>query len=57
VYHFIGGHVLGDAAGFAGGYVRLTDIVEQRRFTVVDVTHYRDYRRARSGCHNMMIIA
>ena len=43
----VGADVLGDAAGLAGGDVRLADRVEQRRLAVVDVTHDRDDRRAR----------
>ena len=39
--------VLRDAAGFAARNARLADVVEQRRFAVVDVTHDRDDRRAR----------
>ena len=38
---------LGDAAGFAGDDVGVSDRVEQRRLAVVDVTHDRDHRRPR----------
>ena len=39
--------VLGDASGLGLGDARLADRVEQRRLTVVDVTHDRDDRRTR----------
>ena len=39
--------VLRDAARFARDDVRLSDVVEQRRLSVVDVTHDRDDRRTR----------
>ena len=39
--------VLGDAAGLAHGHLRLADVVKQRRFAVINVTHDRDDRRAR----------
>ena len=34
--------VLGDAAGFFGAGIGLTDIIEQGRFAVVDVPHNSD---------------
>ncbi len=37
--HLIGADVLRDAAGLAGGDVRVADIVEQARLAVVDVAH------------------
>ena len=43
----VGGDVLRDATGLAGGDARLADRVEQRRLAVVDVTHDGDDRRAR----------
>ena len=39
--------LLRDAAGFAAGDVGLTDLIEQRRLTVIDVTENRDDRRTR----------
>ena len=45
--HVIRADVLRDAARFARDDVRLADVVEQRRLTVVDVTHDRDDRRTR----------
>ena len=38
---------LRDAAGLARGHVSVADSVEQRRFAVVDVSHYTDDRTAR----------
>src|SRR6185312_7208024 len=43
----VGADALGDAAGFAAGDVLSADLVEQRRFAVVDVTEDRDDRRTR----------
>ncbi len=43
----ISADVLRDAAGFARRDVRLADDVEQRCFTMVNVTHDGDDRRAR----------
>ena len=37
--------VLGDTASLTGDYVSLTDIVQQRSLTVVDMTHHRNNRR------------
>ena len=45
--HVVRADVLRDAARFARDDVRLADVVEQRRLTVVDVTHDRDDRRTR----------
>ncbi len=47
VSHFdaVGADVLRDAAGLAGYDVGVADIVEQRRLTVVDMTHDRNDRR------------
>ena len=39
--------VLRDAARFTARHSRLADVVEQRRFAVVDVAHDRDDRRTR----------
>ena len=41
--------LLRDAAGFAGGDVGLTNLVEQRRLAVVDVTEHGDDRRTRAS--------
>ena len=40
--------VLSDTAGLGSGDVFVTDSVEQRRFTVVNVTHYANDRAART---------
>ena len=42
----IGADVLGDAAGFAAGDVRLADGIEQRCLTVIDVAHDGDHGSA-----------
>ena len=44
--HVISTDVLCNTTGFTGNNIRLTDIVEQRSFTVVYVTHYRYNRSA-----------
>ncbi len=46
-FYFIRADVLGDAACFTFYNLRIPDIVEQRCFTVVDVTHYSYDRLAR----------
>src|SRR4030095_3252137 len=43
----VGTDVLRDAASLASHDVRLSDVVEERRLPVVDVTHDRDDRRSR----------
>ena len=43
--HRVGADVLSDAAGLTGDDVRLADVVQQRGFAVVDVTHDGDNRR------------
>jgi hypothetical protein len=48
VHDLVGRDVLRDAAGFAGGNVRLPDVIQKGRLAMVDMTHDRDYRRARS---------
>ena len=45
--HFVGSNVLRDAARFALGHARVADVVEQRSFAVVDVTHNGHDRRTR----------
>ena len=48
--------VLSDAACFARGHFRRTNVVQQRRFTVVNVTHDGDYRCARfSRCAGVTV--
>ncbi len=46
-HHLVRPDVLGDATGFTRDHVRVPDAVEQRRLSVVDVTHDGDDRRAR----------
>ena len=48
-FHAVCPDVLRDTARFAGDYVRLADVIQQRRFTVVDVPHHRNDRRPRNG--------
>ena len=45
--HVIGADVLRDAARFAGGDLRMADVVEERSLPVVDVAHDRDDGRTR----------
>ena len=45
--HVVRADVLRDTARFARDDVRLADVVEERRLTMVDVTHDRDDRRTR----------
>ena len=54
-FYVVGTDVLGDAAGFALHHFGTADVVEQRGFTVIDVTHHRNHGRARqqsifAGC-------
>ena len=42
----IGADMLGDAAGLAGGDIRMADIVEQRSLAVVDMAHDHHHRCA-----------
>ena len=46
--HAVRSDVLRDTAGLAFDDVRLADVVQQRRLTVVDVAHHRHDRRARN---------
>lgn len=46
--HLIGADMLGDATGFAGDYVGMTDGVEQRGLAVVDMAHDGNDGRARN---------
>jgi len=39
--------MLRDAAGFFGNYIRFADRIEERCFTMVHMTHDRDYGRSR----------
>src|SRR6266496_5297957 len=43
----ISADVLGDAAGFTGGDIGLTNDIQQSRFAVIHMPHDCDYRRAR----------
>src|SRR5205807_5052219 len=45
--HFIRADMLCDTARFTGDNVRFANIIEQRCFTVIDMTHDRNDRRAR----------
>ena len=40
----VGADVLRDSTRFTCNYVRLSDVVQKRRLTVVDVTHYSNNR-------------
>jgi hypothetical protein len=53
----VGADVLGDAAGLALGDLRLPDRVEQRRLAMVDVTHDRHDRGARSDVFWLRLVA
>ena len=55
--HLIRTDVLGDATGFTGHHVGVADLVEQRRLTVVDVTHDGDDRRTRSLGFLVVVVA
>ena len=46
-FDLVGADVLRDAAAFAAGDVDADDLIQQRRFAVVDVAQERDDRRAR----------
>ena len=46
-HHFVRGKPLCDAARLAGDDIRLAQVIEQGRFTVIDVSHDRNHRRAR----------
>ena len=45
--HVISTDMLGNTSGLTGNYIRLTDIVEQRSLTVVNVSHHRYNRSTR----------
>src|SRR5690606_28951956 len=45
-FHMVRTDVLGNTTGFAGCHAGTTDVVEQRSFTMVNVTHYGHHRRA-----------
>ena len=47
IYH-VSTDVLCDSAGLASGYVCITDSIQKRCFTMVNVTHNTDYRRSRN---------
>ena len=42
--HLVGTDVLSDTTGFAGNHVGVTNSVQERSLTVVDVTHDRNDR-------------
>ena len=44
--HIIRTDVLGDTTGLTCDDISLTDIVEKRCLTMVNVTHHSDYRRS-----------
>jgi hypothetical protein len=44
--NLVGSDVLGDATGFFGDGIGFANVVEKRRFTVIDVAHYHNNRRA-----------
>src|SRR5947208_1048192 len=48
-------NVLRDAAGFPGRDVCFPNDIEQRSFTVIDVTHDRDYRWPRFQVLNLVL--
>ncbi len=55
-FYVVGTDVLGNAACFAGGHFRGTNVVQQRGFTVVNVTHDGHNRCARlSGCARVTV--
>ncbi len=45
-FYVVSTDVLGDATRFAGGHFSRTNVVKQRGFTVVNVTHDGHNRRA-----------
>jgi hypothetical protein len=48
---------LGNAARFAGDYIRLSDVVEKGRFAVVDMTHdHNDRLTPRCGAFSLTIL-
>ena len=46
-FHVVGTDVLGDTTSLTGDYVGVADIVEERRLTVIHVTHHGHYRWTR----------
>ena len=48
-YH-ISTDVLGDTAGLTVGYICLTDRIQKRGFTMINMTHNTDYRRSGNQC-------
>ena len=54
----VGADVLRDSARFTCNYVRLADVVKQRRLTVVHVTHYgHDRRTRREVCFVLLFLS
>ena len=43
--HIVSTDMLRDTTGFTGNHIGITDIIQQRRFTVVDVSHHCYDRR------------
>ena len=54
--HLVGADVLGDAAGFAFGYVGGADGVEQAGLAVIDVAHDGDHRRTGDGVEDRLVL-
>ena len=48
-FHVVSADVLGNPAGLTTRHTGAANIVQQRRFTVIDVTHHGYHRRARFG--------
>ena len=44
-FHVVGTDVLSDTTCLTGNHIGIADVVEQRSFTMIDVTHYGDDRR------------
>ena len=42
--HVVGANVLRDTTGLTARYTRLTNVIEERRFTMIDMAHYSDHR-------------
>ncbi len=52
--NLISADMLGNAPGFARRYIGFANSVEQRSFTMVDMAHHRDYRRARQALRGIV---
>ena len=55
-FHIVGTDVLSDTAGFTGNHIGITNVVEQRRFTVVHVTHHRHHRRSAHEVFRLILL-